>query len=886
MLTCSLARLALALLALVISAQAAVAATLTVTSTTLAAGYVGSVYTTTLNASGGSGTGYTWSISAGTLPSGLSLSGPVISGTARTAGSSSFTVTVTDSAKNTASAKVSITVHPKLAVSTTKLAVGYVGSAYSAGLAAIGGTATGYKWSIVSGALPSGLALAAGTGAITGKPTAKVSSVITFKVTDSLAHMATAALTLTVEAGLSITTGKLATGYDGSKYSVTLAATGGSGTNKTWTLASGALPGGLTLSSAGVIGGTPTATGSSSFSVKVKDSAANTATAPLSIAVDAGVSITTAPTLPVGYVDSTYSTTLSATGGTGSGYKWTAVSGLPQNITLSSAGVISGTPDAAATSSIDVKVTDSASNTAAATLTLLVNSGVATCTNDAPGTAYVELHGVYTFSINRIHLTDNTRSVSIGSFNADGLGNIENGVMDSNGADFPSEIQNTFAGAYTIGSDGRGRMDWAVPPIVVGGATQTLTFCFALDTFAKSGLSAHATLIEDDNSNYAAAGDLSHQTTTPSLLSAKGTWVLGLAGRRHNTTAGLPNFRAIAAGYMTLDGSGNLTAGEVDQNKDGINATGTLGKLYTAETPIAGTYAMPVPSTGTPTGRGTIHVSTGGTGSNFVFYPMGGSYLAILETDPANPAAGAARAVLSGSGLKRTLTTFTDATGLIGSSVRSQFFAANVGTAQESPGVAIDVAVWDGKGNYTYTGDMSENGAAATTTGAGTYSVDANGRFAVMEGGVCSPCGYLTGTNAGVAIYDAVDAPLMSLEQQSVPIGGDFQISSFQGGYSVGTRWFVFAPEQTVSGEVISKGAGTITGTLDSNQQGDTDVNRAIVDSETATATSGVHGRFLLYDPATSTSSAFYIVNPNEAYSIPISGGGVITQPIVRYLHQ
>jgi hypothetical protein len=137
-----------------------------------------------------------------------------------------------------------------------------------------------------------------------------------------------------------------------------------------------------------------------------------------------------------------------------------------------------------------------------------------------------------------------------------------------------------------------------------------------------------------------------------------------------------------------------------------------------------------------------------------------------------------------------------------------------------------------------------------------------------------------------VAIYDSVDGAEAYLEGQDVPIGGDFKISSFQGGYSAGSRWFIYPEEQTVSGEVISKGAGTITGTLDQNRQGDTEMNQAIVDSETATTSSGVHGRFLLYDPNTSTSSAFYIVTPDQAYSMPISGGDGKTQPIARYLHQ
>ncbi|MCX7170528.1 MAG: CHRD domain-containing protein [Proteobacteria bacterium] len=75
-----------------------------------------------------------------------------------------------------------------------------------------------------------------------------------------------------------ISTASLANGVVGSAYSQTLTATGGF-TPYTWAVANGALPAGLSLSTAGVISGTPTAAGSSSFTVRVTDSATAAATA-------------------------------------------------------------------------------------------------------------------------------------------------------------------------------------------------------------------------------------------------------------------------------------------------------------------------------------------------------------------------------------------------------------------------------------------------------------------------------------------------------------------------------------------------------------------------------------------------------------------------------
>ena len=69
-----------------------------ITTSSLPAGTVGVAYSQALGASGGTPP-YTWSVASGSLPAGLSLAaGGTISGTPGTAGSSSFTVRVTDSA--------------------------------------------------------------------------------------------------------------------------------------------------------------------------------------------------------------------------------------------------------------------------------------------------------------------------------------------------------------------------------------------------------------------------------------------------------------------------------------------------------------------------------------------------------------------------------------------------------------------------------------------------------------------------------------------------------------------------------------------------------------------------------------------------------------------
>ena len=211
----------------------------------------------------------------GSLPAGLTLSSAgVISGTPTGGtGTSHFTVTVTDSqtpTPKTSSAALSITVAlAPLSVATTSLVDGVKGNAYSQTLEASGGTPPYNNRAITAGALPANLTLNAGTGAITGTPTATGTSNFTVKVTDSAADTATANLSITVNGALAITTTSLPAASVGAAYSATVAATGGL-TPYTWSLSGN--PSWLSINpSTGALSGTPTATGKSTFTVEVAE---------------------------------------------------------------------------------------------------------------------------------------------------------------------------------------------------------------------------------------------------------------------------------------------------------------------------------------------------------------------------------------------------------------------------------------------------------------------------------------------------------------------------------------------------------------------------------------------------------------------------------------
>jgi hypothetical protein len=172
------------------------------------------------------------------------------------------------------------------------------------------------------------------------------------------------------------TTSPLPSGQISAAYSTTLTATGGT-TPYTWSISAGTPPSGLTLSSAGALSGTPTTSGPANFTAKVSDAAAQTAAAPLQITIaPAPLQITTTSVLPSGKVSVAYSTTLIATGGV-TPYTWSLSAGAPPSgLTLSSAGVVSGTPTASGPVSFTAKVTDAAAQAAIAPLQMTIDLDV------------------------------------------------------------------------------------------------------------------------------------------------------------------------------------------------------------------------------------------------------------------------------------------------------------------------------------------------------------------------------------------------------------------------------------------------------------------------------------------------------------------------------
>ncbi|MFQ5778449.1 MAG: Ig domain-containing protein [Terriglobia bacterium] len=255
---------------------------------------------------------------------------------------------------------------PSVSITTTSLVNGIVGQAYSVTLQATGGTGA-RTWSVSSGTLPDGLSLDGSTGAITGTPTVKLTFPFTVQVQDSASppQSATQNLSIQVFGILTVTTTSLPVALLNVPYSAQLSAIGGDGT-LAWSLAggSGPLPPGLTLSSGGVILGTPTSAGTFGFTAQVTDSGSpqQTASQALSLEVTDGPMILST-LLPGGVQGMPYTANLAAIGGT-LPYTWSVMPMSPGDlpaglILVASSGAISGTPTMPETQTFTVEVMDS-----------------------------------------------------------------------------------------------------------------------------------------------------------------------------------------------------------------------------------------------------------------------------------------------------------------------------------------------------------------------------------------------------------------------------------------------------------------------------------------------------------------------------------------------
>ncbi len=147
-------------------------------------------------------------------------------------------------------------------------------------------------------------------------------------------------------------------GTVGSPYSFQLQQTGA--TSPSWSINSGSLPSGLTMSSSGRITGTPSSAGVSTFGVVCEQSGFTPGTRTFQLEITSGTGFRlTSTQLPQGTVGQSYSGRIEATGGQAP-YAYQIVSGKPGWLNMSADGSLSGTPDGTGMHELRISVFDSA----------------------------------------------------------------------------------------------------------------------------------------------------------------------------------------------------------------------------------------------------------------------------------------------------------------------------------------------------------------------------------------------------------------------------------------------------------------------------------------------------------------------------------------------
>ena len=465
--------------------------TIAVSPASLSGGTAGVAYVpATLTQTGAVGA-VAWSVTAGALPAGLSLSpAGVLSGTPTVVGAFNSTATATDANGCTGSRPYSLTIAcPTITLGPLVPATGTAGVAYSATLSQAGGVGA-VTYAVTAGALPAGVSLLP-TGALTGTPLVTGPFSFTVTATDANGCTGTQGYTLTIACPtIAVSPASVAAGTAGVAYApVTFTQTGGVGTI-TWSVI-GTLPNAMSLDpGTGILSGTPLQTGS--FPVTVRATDVNGCVGDRAIVLTVACpTITVGPaSVPSGIAGVVYpGAAFTQTGGVGA-ITWSVTGALPSGMSLDpGTGVLSGTPLQTGSFPITIRATDANSCFGERAVTLTIQCPTITVGASGP------ISGVEGSAITPVTFT---QSGGVGGIAWSSAGTLPSGLTFSLAGVLSGIPDAGSAGSYTVtfiatdanGCTGSTQVTFRICPVVTVGPNPIAAFLQGvgyLDTLAGSG---------------------------------------------------------------------------------------------------------------------------------------------------------------------------------------------------------------------------------------------------------------------------------------------------------------------------------------------------------------------------------------------------------------
>jgi hypothetical protein len=434
-----------------------------------------------------------------------------------------------------------------------------------------------------------------------------------------------------------------------------------------------------------------------------------------------------------------------------------------------------------------------------------------------------------------------------GSFTADGNGNLTTGLEDINAfGGVPTTI--SFAGTYTVGTDGRGSMTFND-----GFTPATFNFVIVNNNQVQMiGFDASGT----------ATGQASLQDGTSFAISGVyGTYAFGLTGVDGSSNA------LSQIGIFKADGAGNITSGLVD-----VNDNGTPSATPAA---VTGTY-MPDPNPSfsnslNSNGRGLLTLQFGGNTLHFAFYIVSRGSVNLVGIDPTQSVAGTGLQQAPNGVFNLASLEGNYAFQLAGSNAAGGIASAGVLSANGTGKLTAGVLDEDSTGtvssipsitNGTYTVASSGRGTATFTTTGRTYTLVF---YLGPTGGAT-----LQETDSGITSAGAL------VQQQTVPSPLN---SAIQGTYAFNSSGFSGGSTQVYAGHFTSTGAGVISpgGVLDVNTAGTLTPGTA-VSGMYAVAAPGRGGVTLSPAP----SFAAYYISATKAFTVGLDSGKVASGQLNR----